>query len=141
MRRDDGTVLVQAIGGALLAVVISITFFDLGSIMLARTALLSAANDVALRAATSIDLDALYAAPVGSVIGLDANLASQRAAIAAAEIADPRLDDLRLDDVAVAGDAVRVVVSAAIPDPLGPITGERTMRIRAAAAASTPTRF
>ena len=141
MRRDDGTVLIQAIGGVLLALVVTVTMFDLGSLFMSRTALMSVANDVALQASTAVDIDALYAAPIGTELALDANLASQRAVVATANVSDTRLHDIRLDDVAVSGDAVRVVVSAAVPNPLGPITGNRTMRLRAAAAASTPTRF
>lgn len=141
MTRDDGTVLVQAIGGVLLALLVAITCFDVGAIFNARTALHTAANDVALRAATAIDVEALYAAPIGATLALDPELATGRAMTAAMDVADPRLTDVRLDDVEVVGDAVRVVLSAAVPHPLGPIVGERTFRIRAAAAAGTPTRF
>lgn len=141
MKRDDGTVLVQAIGGVLLVLVVTMTCFDVGAIFNARTALHTAASDVALRAATAIDVDALYASPIGATLDLNPELATRKAMTAAMDVSDPRLTDVRLDDVDIAGDEVRVVLSAAVPHPLGPIVGDRTLRIRAAAAAGTPTRF
>lgn len=141
MRSDDGSVLIQAIGGALLAVVITVTMFDLGNIAIHRTALMTVANDVALQAATAIDVGALYRGSVGSELALDPIAAADKAALAVMQIHDTALPDLRLDDVVVNGSAVRVVVSARVPAPLGRITGERTMRMRAAAAVMTPTRL
>lgn len=141
MRRDDGTVLVQALGGALLAIVVTITFFDLGSLYVARTRLLTVANDVAIEAATAIDVEAIYASGVGEVLALDPSLASQRAAAAISNATDPRLRDLRLDRLDVHGGVVRVEVSAAVPNPLGPIAGQRSVRMRASASASTQVRF
>ena len=90
--------------------------------------------------------------------GTEAELASGRNAVelvvrgatfAAAGTAGQRCTTLRrvivhssrLDEVVVTGSAVRVIVSARVPAPLGRITGERTIRMRAAAAAMTPTRL
>ena len=139
MRRDDGSVLIQAVGGAVLALIVTITMFDLGNIAIHRTALMTVANDVALQAATAIDVEALYRGSLGSELALDPSAAMERARIAVEQTSDAQLQDLRLDEVVVTGSAVRVIVSARVPAPLGRITGERTIRMRAAAAAMTPT--
>ena len=141
MSRDEGSVLIQAIGGVLLAVVITITMFDVGNIAIRRTALMTVANDVALKAATAIDVNALYNGSIGAELPLDPIVAVDRANLAVMQLQDPQLPDLRLDDVVVQGSAVRVVVSARVPAPLGTITGNRTIRMRAAAEVATPTRF
>lgn len=141
MKRDEGTVLVMAIGGVLLAVIVTVTLFDLGGVYFRWTALMNAANDVALQASTAIDVDALYRGSIGSQLVLDPLVARQRAALAVSGNRDPHLPDLRLDEVVVDGSSVRVVVSVSIPPPLGRISGNRSMRMRASAAAMTPTRF
>lgn len=141
MRRDEGSVLVQAIGGALLALIVTVTMFDLGNIAIRRTALMTIATDVALQAATAIDIEALYRGSVGTELALDPIAAMDRANLAVMQADTSVLQDLRLDDVVVDGSAVRVVVSARVPAPLGRITGDRTMRMRATAAVTTPTRL
>lgn len=139
--RDDGTVLVQAIAGVLLALVAAIALFDLGSLFIARTALMTVASDVALRAATAVDIDAIYANGVGEVLPLDPIVANERAVLTVMQITDPRLRDLRLDDVQVVGGDVRVVVSAVSPTPLYAPWRTASVRMRAAAAATVPTRL
>lgn len=140
MSREEGSVLIQAVGGALLAIVVSVTMFDLGNLAMQRTALMTIANDVAMQAATAIDVEALYRGTIESELALDPIAAMDRANLAVMQTSSTQLQDLRLDDVVVNGSAVRVVVSARVPSPLGRITGERTMRMRAAAAVTTPTR-
>lgn len=141
MRHDEGSVLIQAIGGVLLTIVVTVTLFDVGNIAMQRTALSTVATDVALQAATAIDVDALYRDGVGASLMLDPLLAQSRARLALRQFDTSQFAGLRLDDIVVDGGDVRVVVSAEVPAPLGPITGRRTMRMRAAAAVGTPTRF
>ena len=141
MKRDDGTVLVQAIAGVLLALVTAVTVFDVGNLFLTRTAVMSAAHDVALHAATAIDIDALYEQGIGDTLPLDPALAAIRAQQAVGFIEHPRVRDLRLDDVVVDGSEVRIVVSAHMPSPLRFGSDRRGLRIRAAAAAAVPTRW
>ena len=133
--------LVQAIAGVLLSLVVAIALFDLGSLFLARTALLTVANDAALQAATAVDIEAIYANGVGEVLPLDPIIANERAVLTVMQTTDPRLQDLRLDDVEVVGGDVRVVVSATSPAPLYAPWRNAVVRMRAAAAASVPTRL
>lgn len=141
MRRDDGTVLVQAIGGVLLAAVVSVAMLDLGSLHLTRTALSVVATDAALAASTAIDVDALYEQGIGSTLPLDPLLASERAITSVRYASDPRLQDLRVDDVDVIGDAVRVDVSALVETPLHGFGAPQFVRLHATATATVPTRF
>lgn len=141
MRRDDGTVLVQAIAGVLLALITAVTVFDVGNLFLTRTAVMSAAHDVALHAATAIDIDALYELGIGDTLPLDPALAAIRAQQAVGFIEDPHVRDLRLEELVVDGSEVRIEVSAQMPSPLRFGSKREGLRIRAAAAAAVPTRW
>ena len=141
MKRDDGTVLVQAIGGLLLAALVSVAMLDLGSLHLTRTALSTIATDAALAASTAIDVDALYEQGIGASLPLDPVLAMDRAQASVMFISDPRLHDLRIDDVDVIDDAVHVQVSALVETPLRGFGTDEYVRLHAAATATVPTRF
>ena len=141
MKRDDGTVLVQAIGGLLLAALVSVAMLDLGSLHLTRTALSTIATDAALAASTAIDVDAIYEQGVGATLPLDSELATNRALASVMFVSDPRLHDLRIDDVNVINDAVRVQVSALVESPLHGFGADAAVRLHAAATATVPTRF
>lgn len=141
MNRDDGTVLVQAIGGLLLAALVSVAMLDLGSLHLTRTSLSTVAADAALAASTAIDVDALYEQGIGMTLPLDPILATDRALASVMFVSDPRLQDLRVDDVDVVDDAVRVQVSALVETPLRGFGADQYVRLHAAATASVPTRF
>ena len=141
MRRDDGSVLVYAIGGVLLVLAVTLVLADTSSLFMRRAALMAIADNAALAAASAIDVDAIYADGVGASLSLDPALATGLARNAVDASSDARLTDIRLDDIEVQGDVATVIVSARIPAPLSGITGSRTVRIRAAASASNPTRL
>lgn len=141
MKCDDGTVLVQAVGGLLLAALVSVAMLDLGTLHLTRTALSTIATDAALAASTAIDVDAIYEQGVGAALPLDPTLAANRALASVMFVSDSRLHDLRIDDVDVIGDAVRVQVSALVDAPLRGLAASDAVRLHAAATATVPTRF
>lgn len=139
--REDGTVLTLALGGVLLVLVVVLTLADASSLFMRRMALGTVADNAAIAAANAVDVEALYERGIGSTLALDPLTAAQLARASIAQASDPQLADVRLDDVRVDGDGVTVVVSAAVPTPLGPITGDRDVRIRASASAILPTRL
>jgi hypothetical protein len=141
MRADHGTVMVYALGGVLLVLAVILVLADTSSLFMRQAALMMVADDAAIAAANAIDVEAIYAQGVGDVLRLDPELAHWFAAASVSATTDARLDDVQLDSVAVVGDAVEVVVSASVPLELGPIAGNRKLRIRARASATTPTRF
>lgn len=133
--------LVYALAGALLVLAVALVLADTSSLFMRRTALMMVADDAALAAAGAIDVRDIYANGVGDLLQLDPVLARARALAAVDGSTDARLRDVRLDSVSVTGGVAEVVVSAAVPAPLSGITGQRTMRIRVRASASTPTRY
>lgn len=141
LRRDEGTVLVYALGGVLLVLSVVLVLTDTSSLFMRRAALMTVADDAAIAAANAIDVNAIYANGVGDSLGLDPVLARDYAQVAVDGAQDARLTDVRLDAVMVFANAVEVRVSAAVPSPISGFTGDRSLRIRASATASTPTRF
>lgn len=141
MRRDDGSVLIHAIGGVLLVLTVTLVLADTSSLFMRRTALMMIADDAAIAAAGAIDVEAIYEGGVGTSLPLDPALARALAQQAVDASSDSRLSDVRLDEVEVTGDIATVLVSARVPAPLSGITGDRTVRLRVAASAGTPTRF
>lgn len=141
LQRDEGTVLVYALGGVLLVLSVVLVLADTSSLFMRRAALMTVADDAAIAAANAIDVSAIYANGVGESLGLDPVLARAYAQAAVDGTQDARLNDVRLDAVTVYAGAVEVRVSAAVPSPIGGITGNRSLRIRASATASTPARF
>lgn len=141
MKRDDGTVLVQALGGMLLAVLVAMAMLDLGSLHLSRTALSTVAVDAALAASTAIDVDAIYEQGVTDVLPLDPVVAGERAIASVMFVSDPRLRDVRVDDVEVVRDVVLVTVSALVEAPLRGFGNGSAVRMHASATASVPTRL
>lgn len=133
--------LVYALGGVLLVLSVVLVLADTSSLFMRRAALMTVADDAAIAAANAIDVNAIYANGVSDSLGLDPALARAYAQAAVDGTQDARLTDVRLDAVMVFANAVEVRVSAAIPSPIGGITGNRSLRIRASATASTPTRF
>ena len=141
LRGERGTVMVFALGGLLLALLVALVLADTSSLFMRRSALLMVADDAAIAAAGAVDLAAIYEQGVGDGLTVDPQLAWARADASVAAASDDRLVDIRLDGVLVANGEVEVRVSAAVPAPLGGITGDRMTRIRARATASTPTRW
>ena len=141
VRADHGTVMVYALGGVLLVLSVILVLSDTSSLFMQRAALMMVADDAAIAAANAIDVGAIYAQGVGDVLILDPVLAQEFAAQSVSGAQDARLEDIHLDAVTVSGDSVEVLVSAAVPSAIGGIVGNRTVRIRARANASTPTRF
>lgn len=140
LRGDRGTVLVFALGGMLLALAVALVLADTSSLLMRRTALMMVADEAAIAAASAVDVAAIYEQGVGDGLAIDPQLAVQRARASVASAQDDRLIDVRLDAVDVWDGVVEVRVSAAVPAPLGGVTGDRSMRIRARATASTPVR-
>jgi uncharacterized membrane protein len=138
---DQGTVLGYAIAGVLLVVAVALVLADTSSLYMRRTALMMVADDAAIAAANAIDLDAIYTQGVGDAMTLDPFEAHALAQESVDAVQDARLREVRLDAVSVSGSEVEVVVSAAVPSPISGITGDRNMRIRVRAWASTQTRF
>lgn len=141
VRSDQGTVMVYALGGVLLVLAVILVLADTSSLFMRQAALMMVADDAAIAAANATDIEALYSQGVGDALVLDPVLARELAAKSVADAQDARLEDVRLDAVTVSGDAVEVLVSAAVPSAIGGIVGNRKVRIRARASASTPTRF
>lgn len=140
LRGDRGTVLVFALGGMLLALAVALVLADTSSLFMRRTALMMVADEAAIAAASAVDVAAIYEQGVGDGLAIDPQLAVQRARASVASAQDDRLIDVRLDAVDVWDGVVEVRVSAAVPAPLGGVTGDRSMRIRARATASVPVR-
>lgn len=139
-RGDRGTVLAYALAGVLLVMAVALVMADTSSLFMRRTALMIVADEAAIAAANAIDVDALYDSGVGSVLVLDPQLARQYAQASVDRVDDARLSDVRLDEVQCDSGRVAVVVSAAVPPALSGIPGLRNVRLRAGAAATTPTR-
>ena len=124
VRRDDGTVLVLALGGTLLVIATVLALADASALRMRRTLLVMVADDAALAAARA---------------GGDPVLAEERARQMVAMDDDPRLADVRVDAVAVGADGAHVTLSAALPPPIGALLTPAGVRLRAAAYARPPT--
>lgn len=132
MKRDEGSVLLLAIGAVVVAALAALVIFDASSLYMRKTALLTHADNVAIAAAQAIDVDALYQGE----FRLDPASAVRVAHSAVAGTIDARLRDIRLEQIDVAATEVQVTLSAAVPAPLSRIAGVRTVRIRASARAA-----
>lgn len=141
MRRDDGTVLVYALAGALLVLAVILVLADTSSLFMRRSALMMVADNAAIAAANAIDVPSIYDTGVGGGLSLDPEQAAALAQAAVDAVDDARLADVRLDAVEVASGVVTVLVSAALPSPLSAISGDRGLRMRARASAGTLTRL
>lgn len=141
LQAEEGTVLAYAIAGVVLVVAVALALADTSSLFMRRAALMMVADDAAIAAANAIDVEAIYAQGVGAVLALDPVRARALARQSVEATQDARLRDVRLDAVTVSGSEVEVLVSAAVPSPISGITGDRQLRIRVRASASTPTRF
>ena len=133
--------MTYALGGLLLVLAVILVLADTSTLFMQRAALMMVADDAAIAAANAIDVEAIYSQGVSDTLVLDPALAQELAAQSVSGAQDERLADIRLDAVTVLGDSVEVLVSAAVPSAIGGIVGNRTMRIRARANSSTPTRF
>ncbi len=122
-RREDGTVLILAIGSTLLVLATVLALADASSLRMRRTLLAMVADDAAMAAARA---------------GGDPERAEAQARLAVAADADTRLTDVRVDAVAVGPDGVHVVLSAALPPPIGAVLVPAGVRLRAAADARPP---
>ncbi len=140
MTRDEGSVLIYALGGVLLVLAVVLVLADTSSLFMRRAALLTVADGAAVAAANAVDLPAIYETGVTDVLALDPDQARSLAQASVDAVDDARLADVRLDSVEVTQDGVTVLVSAAVPAPLSGITGSRAVRIRARASAALPTR-
>ena len=132
MKREEGSVLLLALGAVVIATLAALVVFDASSLYMRKTALLTHADNVAIAAAQAIDVNALYQ----GVFQLDPALAARVARSATEGTIDARLRDIRLDQIDVAATEVRVTLSAAVPAPLSRIAGARSVRIRASAQAA-----
>jgi uncharacterized membrane protein len=140
MRRDQGSVMVYALGGVLLVLAVVLVLADTSSLFMRRAALLAIADNAAIAAANAVDVPSIYETGVTERLRLDPVEAQSLAQSVVGATQDARLADVLLDSVEVVADAVTVTLSAAVPAPLSGITGTRTLRIRAQASAAMPTR-
>ena len=141
MRRDDGTVLITALGGVLVVLLVTLVLADTSNLFMRRAALLTVADNAALAAANAVDVAAIYNAGVGDALPLDPQAARALAQAAVDGVDDARLTDVRLEAVQVEAGAVEVTVSAAVPALISGLATDGSVRIRATAAAVMPTRL
>ncbi|MHB0928342.1 MAG: pilus assembly protein TadG-related protein [Candidatus Nanopelagicales bacterium] len=141
MRRDEGTVLITALGGVLLVLLVTLVLADTSNLFMRRSALLTVADTAALAAANAVDLAAVYSGGVDDVLRLDPQAARNLAQAAVDGVDDARLTDVRLEAVDVNLTTVEVTVSAAVPALISGFVTDDSLRIRASAAAAMPTRL
>jgi len=138
-RDDAGTVLVLLLGFVAVLVLMVAVVVNVSSVILAKRALVSAADGAAVSAAQSLDLEALYAGGLSEdAIPLDRGLAAQRVAEYEAGAA-PGQPGLQLV-LARVDDGTTVVVQGVrdVQLPFGRIIGFEPVRVRAEARARAP---
>ena len=142
MRKDDdGTILVLLLGLTAVLMLMVAVVVNVSSVVLAKRALVSAADGAAVSAAQSLDLDALYAEGLGSGrVPLDAAVARSRVAAYEAQAAagQPGLQLV----VAVSADGRTAIVRGRreVELPFGRILGFEPVRVEAEARARAPVR-
>lgn len=141
LRRDEGSVLLLAVGAVLLALAVVVALTDTSSLYMRRSALAQVADEAALAGATEADVDRLYAEGVGEVLPLAAGAACATAAAHLHRAESTMLRDIALEACAVDGARLQLVVSAARPDLLSPLPAVGGGRIRVVARAVAPTRW
>ena len=142
MRRDDdGTVLVLLLGFTAVLLLMVAVVVNVSSVILAKRALVSAADGAAVSAAQSLDLDALYAEGLGSGrVPLDVSVARSRVAAYEAQAAAGQ-PGLQLG-VEVSADGSTAIVRGRreVALPFGRILGFAPVRVEAEARARAPVR-
>jgi len=136
---DSGTVLVLLLGFVAVLVLMVAVVVNVSSVILAKRALVSAADGAAVAAAQSLDLEALYAGGLSEEgIPLDSRLAAQRVAEyergAAAGQPGLQLVLARIDG----GTTVVVQGVRQVELPFGRVLGFRPVRVEAEAQARAP---
>jgi uncharacterized membrane protein len=138
-RDDAGTVLVLLLGFVAVLVLMVAVVVNVSSVILAKRALVSAADGAAVSAAQALDLEALYAGGLSEEgIPLDSGLAAQRVAEyeAGATAGQPGLQLVlaRIDD----GTTVVVQGVREVQLPFGRMIGFEPVQVRAEARARAP---
>ena len=139
VRDDSGTVLVLLLGFLAVLVLMVGVVVNVSSVILAKRALVSAADGAAVSAAQSLDLPALYAGGLSEQgIPLDSGLAAERVAQYEAGAA-PGQPGLRLVLARIDGGTTVVVQGVReVQLPFGQLLGFRPVRVEAEARARAP---
>ena len=138
-RDDSGTILVLLLGFLAVLVLMVAVVVNVSSVILAKRAVVSAADGAAVSAAQSLDLPALYAGGLSEEgIPLDSGLAAQRVAEyeAGAAAGQPGLQLVlaRIDG----GTTVVVQGVREVQLPFGRLIGFEPVRVEAEARARAP---
>lgn len=140
MRKDDdGTILVLLLGFTAVLLLMVAVVVNVSSVILAKRALVSAADGAAVSAAQSLDLDALYARGLDSGrIPLDAAAARSRVAAYEARAAGAQPGLQLTVEVSVDGTTAVVRGRREVDLPFGRILGFSPVRVEAEARARAP---
>ena len=137
---DAGTILVLLLGFTAVLMLMVAVVVNVSSVILAKRAVVSAADGAAVSAAQALDLQAVYAQGLGARIPLDRAGAAQRVAVYEAQ-ADDGQPGLALS-VDVSPDGTTAIVNAVrmVDLPFGRLLGFQPVRVEAEARARAPTR-
>ena len=138
---DDGTILVLVLGFTAVLMLMVAVVVNVSSVVLAKRALVSAADGAAVSAAQSLDLDALYADGLGAGrVPLDVAVARSRVAAyeAQAAVGQPGLQLV----VELSADGRTAIVRGRreVDLPFGRVLGFAPVRVEAEARARAPIR-
>ncbi len=136
---DDGTILVLLLGFTAVLLLMVAVVVNVSSVILAKRALVSAADGAAVSAAQSLDLDALYARGLDSGrIPLDAAVARSRVAAYEAQAAAGQPGLQLVVEVSADGSTAIVRGRREVDLPFGRILGFAPVRVEAEARARAP---
>jgi uncharacterized membrane protein len=138
-RDDQGTVLVLLLGFTAVLLLMVAVVVNVSSVILAKRALVSAADGAAVAAAQELDLDALHAGGLGSGrIPLSRAQVAQRVEAYEQQVGQ---DDVDLTgDVSADGTTAIVRAVRQVELPFGRMLGFAPVRVEAEARARAPTR-
>lgn len=138
-RDDDGTVLVLLLGLTAVLLLMVAVVVNVSSVILAKRALVSAADGAAVAAAQELDLDALYSRGLGAGrVPLDRRQVAVRVEQYEAQVGPADVD--LAGDVSADGTTAIVRGVRDVELPFGRVLGFRPVRVQAEARARAPTR-
>jgi hypothetical protein len=136
---DEGTILVLLLGFTAVLLLMVAVVVNVSSVILAKRALVSAADGAAVAAAQELDLDALYAGGLGSGrIPLSRAQVAQRVEAYERQVGQEGVD--LAGDVSADGTTAIVRAARRVDLPFGRMLGFRPVRVEAEARARAPTR-
>jgi hypothetical protein len=132
MKRDEGSVLVLAIGFMVLVILTATTAVDIASMWVTRSALDAMSDGAALAGAQAIDVSRVYAVGVGDRLRIDPAGARSRvhAYVAAARLQAP---DVSIVAIEVRDTSVKVTLKAPSRLPFGYLLAGESTLVRSAA--------